>query len=186
MPESWSSIRKRLEQDLLCEKLRGRVKYFRTIYHSAPDEYGRFAIRVDGKEVFRANPYNEREIWKIEREIKEEKHIPPREWTGKEDLYDEENRQTEETARRRAADEGFVDSFDIPQAIRKYLNQDISASLSDEDPVVRLFAILDRRVGKRRLQGISEHVWEHPAWLQTFYRLRLDAEGIRYDIPFRT
>ena len=49
MSKSWSSIRKRLEQDLLCEKLRGRVQYFRTIYHGAPDEYGRFAVRVDGQ-----------------------------------------------------------------------------------------------------------------------------------------
>ena len=52
MSKSWSSIRKRFEHDLLCEKLRGRVQYFRTIYHGAPDEYGRFAVRVDGEEIF--------------------------------------------------------------------------------------------------------------------------------------
>lgn len=63
MSESWSGIRKRLEQDLLCEKLRGRVQFFRTIYHGAPDEYGRFAVRVDGKEIFQANPYNEEKAW---------------------------------------------------------------------------------------------------------------------------
>lgn len=49
MPESWSVIRKRLEQNFLCEKLRGRVQYFKTIYHGAPDEYVRFSVRVDGK-----------------------------------------------------------------------------------------------------------------------------------------
>ena len=179
MPESWSSIRKRLEQDLLCEKLRGRVQYFRTIYHGAPDEYGRFAVRVDGKEVFRANPYNEMAIWQLEQQIKEEQQIPPREWTGKEDLYDEENRAVEEVARLQAAEGGVVDSFEIPWVIRQYLNQNITANLEDEDPVVRMFAILDRRVGKRRLKEIADHVDEQPVWLQAFYRLRLEAEGMQ-------
>ncbi|MBR0283552.1 MAG: hypothetical protein IJQ81_18485, partial [Oscillibacter sp.] len=56
---TWSGIRKRLEQELLCEKLRGRVQYFLTHYHAAPDEYGRFAVRLDGKEIAFANPYND-------------------------------------------------------------------------------------------------------------------------------
>ena len=46
MSQSWSSIRKRFEQDLLCEKLRGRVQYFRTIYHGAPDEYGSLKLII--------------------------------------------------------------------------------------------------------------------------------------------
>jgi hypothetical protein len=73
---------------------------------------------------------------------------------------------------------GIVDSFDIPWAMKKYLNQDIAASLEDEDPLVRMFAILDRRVGKRTLKEIAETVSNQPEWLQQFYRLRLDAEGI--------
>ena len=51
MSNSWSGVRKRLERDLLCEKLRGRVQYFLTHYHGAPDNYGRFAVRLDGKEI---------------------------------------------------------------------------------------------------------------------------------------
>ena len=179
MPQSWSSIRKRLEQDLLCEKLRGRVQYFRTIYHGAPDEYGRFAVRVDGKEIFQANPYNENNYSDIAWDIKQEREIPPREGTGKEDLHDAENLEAEEEARMNSVNDGIVDSFDIPWAIKKYLNQDIAASLSDEDPLVRMFAILDRRVGKRTLKEIAETVSDQPEWLQQFYRLRLDAEGIR-------
>ena len=99
MPESWSNIRKQLEQELLCEELRGRVQYFRTIYHGAPDEYGRFAVRVDDKEVFQANPYNDNHYSEIADKIKEERDIPPREWTGKEDLYDSENSEAENEAR---------------------------------------------------------------------------------------
>ncbi len=58
------------------------------------------------------------------------------------------------------------------------MSQDISDSVKDEDPVVSMFAILDRRIGKRTLKKIAETVNEQPEWLQYFYRLRLDADGI--------
>lgn len=45
---SRSKTRRMLGHDFLCEKLRGRVRYFFTIYHDAPDKSGRFAV-MDGK-----------------------------------------------------------------------------------------------------------------------------------------
>ena len=47
----WSKTRKRLEQDLLCEALRGRVRYFATRYRRAHDQFGRYSIVVDGKDA---------------------------------------------------------------------------------------------------------------------------------------
>jgi len=41
MGDSWSGVRKRLEQDLLCDALKGRLKYFITKYNNAHDESGR-------------------------------------------------------------------------------------------------------------------------------------------------
>lgn len=46
-------LKKRLEQDLLCEKLRCRVKYFITKYRKTHDEESRMVILVDEKEVIR-------------------------------------------------------------------------------------------------------------------------------------
>ena len=57
MSNSWSGLRKQLENEFLCPKLRGRIQYFVTHYHSAPDDDGRIAIRVDGKEYIMGNPY---------------------------------------------------------------------------------------------------------------------------------
>ena len=59
MHQSWSKIRKKLEQEYLCESLKGHVQYFFTIYHGGPDDPGRFAVRVDGKEVWNAHAYND-------------------------------------------------------------------------------------------------------------------------------
>ena len=181
MPQSWSSIRKKLEQDLLCESLKNRVQYFRTNYHGAPDDYGRFAVRIDGKEVFQANPYNEMAIFRYGAEVKREQNIPGREWTDDGEIINQEvNLAAEEEGRIRAAEDGIVDSCLVPYSIKKYLNQDIKDSIADEDPVIRMLAIFDRRVGKRTLRDISKTVQEQPEWLQEFYRLRLDAEGIAY------
>lgn len=179
MGASWSRTRKRLEEDLLCSALRGRVQYFFTIYHKAPDQYGRFALRLDGKEVFRAHPYTEGRIWELEEQIKQTQHIPPRVWTDKGVyLHDAENRQAEEEARLLAAEEGTADSFDVSRLIQQYLNQSIEESLASPEPVVRMFAVLDRRVGRRRLARLAEELSAQPRWLQRFYRLRLEAEGL--------
>lgn len=62
---------------------------------------------------------------------------------------------------------------------RRYINQSITESLDDENAVVRMFAILDRRVGKRTLVKLASNIDSQPEWLQKFYRLRVDVEGIK-------
>ena len=53
----------------------------------------------------------------------------------------------------------------------------VDEALSSEDPLIRLFAVLDRRVGKRRMPQLAAAMENEPDWLQFFYRLRLEAEG---------
>lgn len=45
-----------------------------------------------------------------------------------------------------------------------------------------ILAIIDRRVGKRRLIKMYETIDEEKDWVQYFYRLRCDAEGIKVDM----
>ena len=67
---------------------------------------------------------------------------------------------------------------DFRRALEVYRQSPIQASLEAENPLVRMFAVLDRRVGKRTLMKLRETVVQQPAWLAFFYRLRLEAEGI--------
>lgn len=55
---SWSAIRKILEQDNICDLLKGRVQYFATRYRMSHDEEGRVALRLDGKEIFKSCFYD--------------------------------------------------------------------------------------------------------------------------------
>ena len=41
-----------------------------------------------------------------------------------------------------------------------------------------MFAILDRRVGRRTLAEIKDNIKNQPEWLIVFYELRIDAEKI--------
>ena len=126
-------MRKKLEDELICEKLKGRVQYFFSHYHKAHDHHGRFAVRVDGEEVFQANPYHETDP---------------------------------------------VNYYDLIPAIETYLDQPIEQSIFSDDPLVSMFAVLDRCIGKRTLMKAKDQYFYLPAWLRCFYKLRLDVEGI--------
>lgn len=179
MAKSWSGLRKTLEEEYLCDALKGRVQYFCTHYHGAPDNYGRFCVRVDGKEYVMANPYNEGKVDRVAYRIKEERSIPPREWDSHAGyLHDEENRAAEDEAARIMANKGVYETWVIFDAISAYLSAPIGESLSSPDPVVRMLAVMDRRVGKRTLKKLAETVHQQPEWVRFFYLLRLEAEGL--------
>ena len=61
-------------------------------------------------------------------------------------------------------------------ALEQYRNQEIQSSIQSSNPLVRMFAILDRRVGKRTLNRLREEIDAQPLWLQGLYRIRMDAE----------
>ncbi len=55
MALSWSGMRKVLEQENICDSLKGRIQYFATRYRKSHDEEGRVAIRLDGEELFKSS-----------------------------------------------------------------------------------------------------------------------------------
>lgn len=56
-----------------------------------------------------------------------------------------------------------------------FLEMPVSQTLHSENCILRIFAILDRRVGKRTLRRIREQgaYQKLPPWVQQFYQLRL-------------
>lgn len=77
-----------------------------------------------------------------------------------------------------ALSNGGFDQFTFYNAFHVYQNSNIDDNLISSDPVVKLFAILDKRVGKRRLLKIIPEIEKQPEWLQPFYRLRIEADAI--------
>lgn len=163
---SWSGMRKYLEQDMLSDSLKGRIRYGCTAYVGM-DGCHIFEICIDGNQVKRfswetvntyffdngytqnKNPFGKNEYWS---EF----------WT----LLDKYtiNDRTEYT------DNEFCEALEI------YRSQDINNSITSCNPLVRMFAILDRRIGKRTLNKLKNEISKQPFWLQQFYELRISAE----------
>ncbi|MBQ2848079.1 MAG: hypothetical protein IJO03_05935 [Clostridia bacterium] len=156
---SWSGMRKYLEQEMLADSLKGRVQYSCTSYPNM-DGKNVFEIRIDGKThkrfswetvAFRNKGIEQQEAWNSF--WKEKSTIPVEEKTE----FD---------------DEDFCD------ALRIYRELPIENSIFHKNPLVRMFAVLDRRIGKRTLEKLTETAKNQPDWLKAIYLLRLTAENI--------
>ena len=185
MKKSWSGLKKELEKDLLCEALKGRVTYFSTSYRRSDDGMeSRFAISVDKNEIFGAKSANESvKYFHYGNELKEFLQIP----TTKTKYVSYFNRtdeciRAEEFVRKVAQSNCDYTTNEIFHSLNSYKKSTIEDSLNSEDPIVRMFAILDRRVGKRTLKKLKSEVKYQPKWLQFFYYLRFEAEDINEQV----
>lgn len=162
---TWSGTRKKLEEDYLCPALRGRVRYFATTYSKCPDHEGRAAILVDGVEVLKSSYYEYAPaFWKLQSELR---RLEEADW-----------REAAPKAGQTVLEDGLFDQRDFYAAFQELDNQSIEASLASGNPIVRIFALLDRRLGKRRLAALKETMEQELDWVRSFYFLRMEAEGV--------
>ncbi|MBQ4348385.1 MAG: hypothetical protein IJC79_02055 [Clostridia bacterium] len=164
---SWSGMRKYLEKEMLAESLKGRLRYGCTQYEGMDEKI--FEVCIDGKQSKRfsretvATYFIDKgyagfekiqgngEYWSVYLSLYKDYPLQKRsEYTGDE----------------------FCD------ALAENRNQDIKTSLNSDNPIVRMFAILDRRVGKRTLDKLKGVLDEQPEWLKQFYVLRFEAENL--------
>ena len=159
---TWSGIRNKLENEYLAYSLRGHIQYFVTRYRTDMDNEGRAAIRYDGKEIIKGCYWNN---W-----VKSDEF-------PKDDTY--EKRISEEMAYMddTAIKLGIFDQRSFYIAFDEFDNQGIEKSLRSDNILVRIFAILDRRVGKRRLEAMKETIDNESDVFREFYAIRVSAEN---------
>ena len=158
---TWSKMRSKLENDYLAESLKGRIQYFVTRYRDTHDQEGRASIKFDGEEILKGSYC---EMWSKESFLKDNEKY--RLWSA--------NPKMDEVALKY----GQFDQRCFYRAFEEFDNQAIEKSLESENLLVRIFAILDRRLGKRRLEKIKENVLNEPEMFQIFCKIRLDAENL--------
>lgn len=163
---SWSGMRKYLEDEMLTPTLRGRVRYNCTRYVGM-DNCHVFGVYLDGSLVKRFS-WETVNDWLIENGRREKGYGLQDYWSGFFDLL----AAVPPESRTAYTDEEFCEALEI------YRNQPIADSICAANPIVRMFALLDRRVGKRRLFTMQDALYKDPAWLARFYALRIEAEKI--------
>lgn len=193
MPTNWKYIKKLLEKEFLCEKLRGHITYDLTDYRPAPWYQQHFIMKFDDEVLLDASqpdckwdkryhypkiiPY---EIHQISEKLCREKNfarfgVPDYVWQ-----YHAAH-TTEAVLANMAHYEGIYGVQELIKAIGEFLHSDIQTSLYSEEYFIRALAILDRRCGKRTLEKLAKEKWLHiPDWLKRIYLLRFETEGIRY------
>ena len=77
-----------------------------------------------------------------------------------------------------ALEQGTFDQKVFYEAFGIFDNQSIEKSLVSENPLARIFALLDRRLGKRRLLALEESMEQELDWVRAFYVIRMQAEGL--------
>lgn len=163
---SWSGMRKYLEDEMLTPTLRGRVRYNCTRYVGM-DNCHVFEVYLDGTLAKRFS-WETVNDWLIENGRRKKGYGLQDYWSGFFDLL----AAVPPESRTAYTDEEFCEALEI------YRNQPIADSICAANPIVRMFALLDRRVGKRRLLTLQDALCKDPAWLTRFYALRIEAEKI--------
>ena len=162
---SWSGMRKYLEQEMLAEPLRGRVRYRCTTYVGM-DGCHIFELFIDGR-CFKRFSWETVNGWfyLTGHAQKDPPMSIPEYWAGYQSLL----QRFPMDQRTEYEDNEFSD------ALRQYRVGSIRDSLHSPDPIVRMFALLDRRVGQRTLKELKAEVSTWPEWLQALYSIRVQA-----------
>lgn len=175
--KSWSGLRKQM-QALLCDALKDKISYFYTSYHKVHNAYGRAAIQYGGKEMA-AFAWHQQYVQEqdIQAQYRQMDYVPTfmEDYEGSWKAYKTANEAAE---REKWMPDCTLCETDFIHSVTIYLKTDIAASLHSDNYLLRVFAYMDRRTGKRTLVKIKDEVDKLPGWVKRFYQIRCEAEGI--------
>ncbi|MBO4458081.1 MAG: hypothetical protein J5802_10200 [Butyrivibrio sp.] len=164
--KSWSKMRKYLEKEMLADSLQGIVRYNCTTY-AGMDGCHIFENFFDD-ELFKQFSWETVNSYFIKMGYAEKPTQMTiayywKDFWGLVDKYPIDKR-TEYT------DEEFA------EALEKYRQSDIKDSLRSDNPIAKMFALLDRRVGKRTLEKMVDSINLEPEWIQQVFEFRIREE----------
>jgi hypothetical protein len=185
---SWSKLKQQLES-FLTPALQGKVEYRATGYRYLPDKAGICYIAVDKKNILNMSDATTSIKWyQSEQEAKNDSSIDipisheqieavrmNMEGNIPEDrlLVIARNRVISELAKELMAAQISLSKSNFIAAANTFLSSSIEESIESKDMLFNILALIDRRVGKKRILSMSEKIkLKHPA-VQYFYELRL-------------
>jgi hypothetical protein len=156
---NWSQLRKQI-RSLICDELRDRVDFHKAVYRKSWESaYDRAWIAIDGEEAFELSHGAWSNVWRNAKQAVAQQ-------------YRGADSRTERTLVAAAIERSGVEHTDfLSKSLHRYLEAPILELLQSTNPVIRAFAMLDRRTGRRTLARITLSPDEHPL-VRTFYDLR--------------
>lgn len=168
--KSWSGLNKLLTESL-CGALSGRITYFLTRYHDVHNSYGRAAIQLDGDELI---CFKWIEMYRQDSDLAAsyaQQAVLPSNLT-----YND----IAETLKPKWDSNCTYSEMDFLDAVLQFRSLTIKDALKSDNYIIKILAIMDRRVGKRTLAQIadSREFEAYPFWVRQFYMLRLSFETV--------
>ncbi|MRN56361.1 hypothetical protein [Paenibacillus monticola] len=187
---SWSKLKQQLES-FLCPALFGRVQYRATSYRYLPDKAGQCYITTDKKNVFNMSDTTTSVKWyQTELEIKNDPDIQiPISHDEIEEVRKDtkgvvpedrlqiiaRSRKSSAYAKELLSAQSSLSKSDFIVVANKFLSISIEESVESNDILLNVLALVDRRVGKKRMLNMTEKMkFKHPI-VQYFYELRLST-----------
>ncbi|MFJ5625090.1 hypothetical protein ACIQD3_20780 [Peribacillus loiseleuriae] len=187
---SWSKLKQQLES-FLCPALYGRVEYRSTSYRYLPDKAGICYIAVDKKNVLNMRDITTLIRWyQTDLEIKNDSDIQipinneeieavrqDTKGSVPEDrlIVIARSRKISEYAKELLSAQSSLSKSNFNVVATKYLSTSIEESLESNDILLNILALVDRRVGKKRILNLTEKMkLKHPI-VQYFYELRVST-----------
>jgi hypothetical protein len=152
----WTKLKKTAEA-LLAEPLNGRIEYHLANYGRGVSYFmSRGWITLDGREIANFSTIKRvRESYKMA------------------DEWYSTDPQTLEVLDKN----GIFTRDDMVNALKNIIGSPIEEALQSTNPIIKAIAMLDRRLGKRRLKALSFGENEHDL-VKRFYQIRVQAESI--------
>lgn len=176
----FSKLKKTIE-GFLCVSLKGRVELYAAVYRHSHDEKSRVWFTFDKQEILSAADLSfSMQHYDREHELKEQYNLKPIPYNSDwEVMLNSLERKALIAASDQAEEEltraGEWGSWHLYFALLKYPNLSIEEALTSNNPLIRAFALFDRRVGKRRLTKMAN--FEHQIE-EKFFQIRCMTEGL--------
>ncbi|MBS7787666.1 hypothetical protein KIH23_10185 [Flavobacterium sp. CYK-55] len=165
----WSKIKKNVENHF-AERLKGRIQLYTTTYTKdwyAGEIANRGWITVDGEEVV---DFSTLGSFHINRLVYHD--TTPTNCVTLEKIHNERTSG-------KLIEKGEFSKYDLTNCCYAYLEMNIEECLLHESPIINMLAVLDKRLGKRRLLKLNDQNL-HPL-VRFFLDIRLDSEKIRVE-----
>lgn len=172
----WSKTKKAL-MDRMADNLKKRVRYNFEVYTTNKcrwwSETPVFYIYVDDELWFASNPKSySKETEYLHDNV--DKRLPYHE-------YCETRTKAYSAASNYASEYGLMDVYNMMRYIHEYLNvYNVKECLESGNYILKMMAVLDRRIGKRTIKRLVDNINNEPEWFRKFIVLRMESEGIYF------
>ena len=161
-------------RERITPSLRTRVALHQARYRYTREEVGRVWLTVDGREIvqFDTSSYVRRRA-ELTGELREANGLRPYGDPGGHPDYLAADAAAVDILRRA----GQYDDYSALVDLESYLSLSIQDALDSPSPLIRGLAMIDRRVGKRRLRAMRS-MNDESSFVRELYDLRCEADGI--------